>query len=67
MVQILNKSNCGNITLEMETVFIVRGGGETIQYHDPTFAVFEFGIRAVSQRTGEHVSQQPQVKTADPL
>lgn len=58
MIQVLNKSKCGNVTLEIETVFIVRGGGVTMQYHEPTAAVFEFGTRAVSQGTGKHISQQ---------
>jgi hypothetical protein len=49
MRTIVEQSKSGNVTMEIETVFIVRGGKNktTMQYHTPVEAVADFGIRLI--------------------
>ena len=49
MRQVIEQTKDGSITMEIEVVFVVRGGkGQPdMQYHTPIDATMEFGRRAV--------------------
>ena len=54
MRQVIEQSKDGSITMEIEVVFVVRGGKGKIdmQYHTPIDATMEFGRRAVCHVPG---------------
>ena len=69
MRQIVERSSDGKVTLEVETVFIVRGGvegGRVMQYHSPKDAVFEFAMRSVSHGCSARQDAEVRLDAAQP-